>query len=399
MKIAQSLLVLALLGAISAPAQKLGQSSGGSSTGGGTGTTPSPVAPTTPSAPNNPAVQQPPTVPTPSRPIFIAGTLIMDDGSQLPVSADIQSICGGTVRNVAHTGGNGNFSFQWNDTRTVFQDASMGSESPFTQQSPSSSNPFAGLDPTLNCELRASASGYTSSRVSLGDRSMSFNIDVGNIVLHRMTGDEGRTVSLTALKAPKNAVKSFDKGNSEVKARKLADAAVSFRKATELYPDYADAYLNLGKIEFQTGAKDAARTHFQKAMDLDSKMAGPWEQLGYMASDESKWEEAAKYLDQAVRLDPTDSPTAWYFNAVANYNLGHFDIAERSVRTGIRLNGDRNPRAQYLLGLVLIGENDLTAGADVLRRFVEKWPQAGDADAAKQQLSRIGTRISTASPQ
>jgi hypothetical protein len=48
---------------------------------------------------------------------------------------------------------------------------------------------------------------------------------------------------------------------------------------------------------------------------------------------------------------------AWYFNAMANYNLGRFEQAERSVRAEMKL--DKNPRAQYLLGLVPIARKDL----------------------------------------
>ncbi len=55
------------------------------------------------------------------------------------------------------------------------------------------------------------------------------NFDVGAIVLHRITGDEGRVVSLLALRAPKDAKKSFDKGTEQVRANKLTDAAASFK--------------------------------------------------------------------------------------------------------------------------------------------------------------------------
>jgi tetratricopeptide (TPR) repeat protein len=393
------LLLLAALDLTCVQAQK-----GAPPVGGGTrtsgGTTSGPVTTPAPGVPNV-APSQPTPAPSPStnsRPIFISGTVAMDDGSPLPGGVEIQSVCGAGQRNVAHAGITGNFSFQWNDTAAVFQDAANGQD--FTpDRSPGFSNSFASLDPTGNCELRAAVSGYTSSRAALSDHAMSSNLDVGTIVLHRLTGDEGRTVSLTALKAPRDAAKNFQKGTAQARAKKLPDAAASFQKALAIYPRYADAWLSLGLVEMQTGAREAARNDFQKAMDLDAKMVGPWQQLGYIASDESKWADAAKYLDQAVRLDPTDSPQAWYFNAMANYNLGHFDVAERSVRSGITLNGDRNPHAEYLLGLVLIAKKDLAGGAEVLRKYIEKWPQSGEVESAKMQLSRIGSEMSMSGQQ
>jgi tetratricopeptide (TPR) repeat protein len=124
-------------------------------------------------------------------------------------------------------------------------------------------------------------------------------------------------------------------------------------------------------------------------MDLDDKLVGPWQELGYIASDGSKWEDAARYLDQAVRLDPMDSPKAWYFSAMANYNLGRFDLAERNVRAEMKLDRGKNPRAEYLLGLVLIARKDLQGGAEALRHYIGSVPESAEVDAAKKQLSRV----------
>jgi tetratricopeptide (TPR) repeat protein len=235
--------------------------------------------------------------------------------------------------------------------------------------------------------LRAELAGYSSSRVSLYDHSGFDNFDVGMIVLHRLTGDEGRTVSALSLKAPKDAKKNFDKGMELARANKPADAAASFQKAVASYPQYADAWFSLGQTERQLGARDEARTDFQKAMDLDDKLVGPWQELGYLASDAAKWADAARYLDQAVRLDPM-VPMAWDFDAVANYNIGKFDVAERDVRAEMKLDRGKNPRAEYLLGLILIARKDMAGGAEALRIFLAAAPNSPDAATAKQQLSR-----------
>jgi tetratricopeptide (TPR) repeat protein len=224
--------------------------------------------------------------------------------------------------------------------------------------------------------------------VSLYDHTGFDNFDVGTIVLHRLTGDEGRTVSALSLKAPKDAKKNFDKGMELARANKPSDAAASFQKALASYPQYADAWFSLGQVERQMGARDEARTDFQKAMDLDDKLVGPWQELGFLASDSAKWDDAARYLDQAVRLDPMGSPMAWDFGAVANYNIGKYDVAERDVRAEMKLDHGKNARAEYLLGLILIARKDLAGGAEALRTFIAAAPNAPDSEMAKKQLSR-----------
>jgi tetratricopeptide (TPR) repeat protein len=172
-------------------------------------------------------------------------------------------------------------------------------------------------------------------------------------------------------------------------AERPADALASFGKALSLYPKYADAWLHAGKAQWALGRVEDARADFRKAMDLDNRLVGPWQELGYLACAESKWEDALHYLDQALRLDPVGAATPWYFSAIANYNLGRYDAAERGVRTDLRLDHGKNPQGIYLLGLVLIAREDFKAGAEALQSYLTIAPAAPDAAAARRELSRL----------
>jgi tetratricopeptide (TPR) repeat protein len=335
----------------------------------------------------------------PTRPIFISGTVVIDDGSPMPGSVNIQSICSASQRTVAHTTPRGDFSFQWADkAASVFADASdsariSGFGGSGSGAGANSATSGRTADPLADCDLRAELPGFTSSRVSLYNHTMDNNIDIGAIVLHRITGDEGTVVSMLSLKAPKDAKKSYEKGTEQVHAKKLKDAQDDFRKAVASYPQYADAWLSLGRVDAQLGSRDEARTDFRKAMDLDVKLVGPWQELGYMSSDEAKWEDAVRYLDQAVKLDPVSSPMAWYFSAMANYNLGHYEAAERSLRAEMKIDRGTNPRSKYLLGLVLIARKDLAGGAEALRSYIASSPNSQEVDTARQQLVRVESAL------
>jgi tetratricopeptide (TPR) repeat protein len=322
---------------------------------------------------------------------------MMDDGSALPGSVTIQSLCGTVRRAMGHADGStGAFGFQWTTTTTAFGDASQNARLPVGNGPAAltgSRNGSRGLDPVANCELLAEQAGYSSSRASLYNRAGQEIFNVGTIVLHRIAAGEGHTVSVLALHAPKDAKKNFDRGTSLAAANKPVDALAGFQAAVAIYPEYADAWLSMGKVQWQIGMKDEARASFAKAMELDSKLVGSWQELGYMACDSSQWEDAVRYLDQAVRLDPLDSPNPWYYDALANYNLGHFEQAERDVRAERKLDHGQNPLGDFLLGLVLIARHDLQGGADALRNYIASAPQSADVNLARRELSRLESAL------
>lgn len=329
------------------------------------------------------------------RPIFLSGVVLMDDGSSLNETVNIQSICGPLTRTMAHSGTDGSFSFQWTTTTTQFSDASQPARSTGGTSGTALTGTRSGsrgLDPLANCELTAEAPGFTASRVSLYNRQLG-STDVGAIVLHRAAPDEGHTVSILALRAPKEAKRLFDKGTALAAAHKQPEAIDSFTASVALYPEYADAWLALGRAQSLSGDKYLAGRSFRKAMDLDAKLVGPWQELGLLACEVSKWEEAAHYLDQAVRLDPMDSAAAWYFDAVSNYHLGRYALAERSVRAEMKLDRVRKPLADYLLGMILIARQDLAGGAEALRNFIASSPPSPDAAVARAELARLESRL------
>jgi len=293
-------------------------------TTGTSGTTTGTAGSTSGSSANNIPTPPASTVTALPRVIYLSGRVVLDDGSPLPGSVNIQSVCLNKQRTVAHTSSSGTFGFEWGDTAgSIFEDASEngrvpGSTAGGSASSGTGTNSSPGghlVDPLASCDLRAELSGYTSSRVSLNDHAAFDAFDVGTIVLHRLTGDEGRTVSTLSLKAPKDAKKSFDKGMELARANKPADAAVSFEKAVASYPQYADAWVSLGQVKRQLGARDEARSDFQKAMDLDDKLVTPWQELGYLASDAAKWIQWSRWHGISTPWPTTTSENSTWRNA------------------------------------------------------------------------------------
>jgi len=324
----------------------------------------------------------------------------MDDGLPVPANVTIQRICSGTVHSVAYTDSKGHFRFQWGKTTSLLlTDASeAGSGSKHSTSggfggygsaggaNPLSSDPFGNR--MINCELRADLAGYRSDKVNVFGGGNAESVDVGSIVLHRLSGVEGNSISTTSLQSPKNATKAYESGLQSLLKNKPEDAAKDFEKAVAIYPRYADAWTALGKVRLQQKLYGPAKEAFIRAVDADPKLVSPYLELGLLSAQDQRWEDSARYLDRAVQLDPIEYPQAWYADAVANYNLTRYDAAEASAREAIRLDPKHlNPRADYLLGMVLVEKKNYADGAAELKTFMTLSPNAPDFNTVKEQLA------------
>ncbi|HLK61914.1 MAG TPA: tetratricopeptide repeat protein [Bryobacteraceae bacterium] len=338
-----------------------------------------------------------------SRPIYISGRVAIEDGSALPENITIQRVCSGISKTVAYTDPKGHFNFQWGDRNIVMADAAdagsgpgpgRGSGGGFGSAQSAGGGSALATDPfgsrMMNCELRAYVAGFNSDTINLFNRRAADNPDVGVIVLHRLAGVSGSSISMTSMKAPKEAKKAYEHGLQSLLKNKQADAVKDFEKAVAVYPSYADAWVNLGKLRLDQQSIEPAREALHKAMESDPQLVAPYLELGLLAARDAKWEEAGKYLDRALELDPVDFPQAWYADAVANYNLKKYDAAERSARAAVKLDTRHaNPRSDYLLGMVLVEKQDYAGAAAELTAFVKLAPDAPDVAQVRNELGRL----------
>jgi tetratricopeptide (TPR) repeat protein len=335
--------------------------------------------------------------------LYLSGKIALEDGAAIPPNVTVERVCGGVSKTVAYTDARGHFNFRWSGNGgAIVDDASdAGSGAPHSSNAHGygssqsagggnilASDPFASR--MMNCALRASLAGYRSDAIDIFNHRASDDPDIGTIVLHRIAGVEGASISVTSMQAPKAARAAFERGLQAQLKNRPADAVSDFEKAVALYPKFADAWVNLAKLRLAAGADAPAREALVKAMDADPKLVAPYLELGLAAAKESKWDECLHYLDHALELDPVDYPLVWYTDAVANYNLAKYDAAEKSARTAAKLDPHHvNPRAEYLLGLVLAEKKDYAGAATELAAFIKLAPNAPDLPQVKDRLSEI----------
>jgi tetratricopeptide (TPR) repeat protein len=321
------------------------------------------------------------------------GVVMMADGTSVPGSVDIRIVCNGSESTVAHTTVNDDFQFQW--MRAPRQSVPLAISSyaaPMTGAIGDASSAVRSslADQYGYCHLRASLPGYRSSEINLDNYPAFDGTNVGVLWLRPVNSPEGNLVSALTLRAPKDARKLFDKGLQSLGSRDLPAAAGSFEKAVAMYPEYADAWLDLGKTQFDMGASDSATTSLQKAIALDPRLPGAWQVLGYIAFNQRRWTDAVAYLDHAEQLDPLNSPMPWFYSGVAFFELRKYEQAEKSIRTEIDMDPQfRMVRARYMLGIILLARHDTARASDVLRNYLAVSPDPRDVASVTAVLARL----------
>ena len=334
-----------------------------------------------------------------SRPMFLTGTVVMADGSPLPEPVLIQMVCQGQAQPQGRTDAEGGFGFQIGTNRaTTPNDAA--------QRSPTTSSTFGGPQTgretitgmsessLIGCGVKAVLDGYSSSVVELSGRRAADSPEIGEIVLTKLGETTGTTVSVTSEAAPRDAQRAFERGMQQIGRQRFDQAETQFSRAVEVYPDYAEAWYELGVAQQQQQNLDGAKESYTKASEIDPKFVKPYLNLSLLAARAQDWNETAKQSDMLIELDPYNYPEAFYYNAVAYYNLQNLDKALASAEQCIKLDTTHQIiLAKQLLAVLRQMNGNLEGAAEQWRSFIEHAPEGFDTSDAQARLAQLESQI------
>jgi tetratricopeptide (TPR) repeat protein len=368
---------------------------------------PAPAPPPPSTNPNRPALPSPlGSQPVESRGdlvMFLRGRVATDDGTPVPNDALVERVCNNRVRQQVYAT-HGDFSMQLGARSATLLDAS-GDD---TQDVGANRVSETGISrrELINCELRASVSGFRSNVVSLMELTPDgSSMDVGAIVVHRTEKIKGMTLNAAAYKAPKDARKAFEKGIEAEKHGKLADARQYLEKAVEIYPKYTSAWFQLGMVLQKATQNEAARTAYTEATTIDSKFLPPYLSLASMAYEVQDWTQVLKLTNHVLDgdplryaditgyildLDPLDYAEAYFYNSAANYRLNKIEDAEKSGLKAERLDvRPRFPQLHLLLAEIFARKNNYASAISETKIYLELAPHAKDADQVRERLAKL----------
>src|SRR5712692_8591876 len=366
-------------------------------------------APPPSTSPSRPATPFPPSS-EPSQPredlvMFLRGRVATHDGAPVPNDMLVERVCNNRVRQQVYASPHGDFSMQLGSRADSFPEASADATSPYGAARKDSLMGISRRELT-NCELRASASGFHSSVISLLDiDTFGGSIDVGVIVVQRATKIEGTTLSAIPYKAPKDARRAYEKGLQAEKNGKLADARKYFETAVEIYPSSANAWFQLGTVLQRENQKDAARKAYTQATTIDSRFLPPYLSLASMAYQTGNGTEVLNLTGYIIDLDPRSEAAvtkyildldplnyagAYFYNAVANYKLNKIEDAEKSGLKAEHLDLLTHfPQLHLLLAEIFARKNNYALAIAQIQTYLALAPHAKDVDQAREQLAEL----------
>ena len=150
---------------------------------------------------------------------------------------------------------------------------------------------------------------------------------------------------------------------------KIAEAEKQLQEALRLEPGSAEAHANLATVLLAKGQGEKALAELEKARKLDPKLSLVYYNLGFALVQVRKdYQAAVQAWERAVQLDPTYEP-AHYNLGLALLSLGRREEAARALERALDLQ-PTDLEARRVLAYVYTSLGDTTRARE-LGRFLK----------------------------
>lgn len=203
-------------------------------------------------------------------------------------------------------------------------------------------------------------------------------------------GVHSPTVSATRLEVPSKASSEYQKACGAFKDKRFSVAEDTVRKAIDLDPNYAAAWVVLGQVLDAQNKTDDARKACSQAMTVDPTYVPPYICLADFAAKDNNWDEVSHLSTRALELDPVSDVYAFYFIAAAEYHFHQIVKAESDALAAVKLDSWHHlPQLHRLLAKIYEIKGDSHAEMAQLKEYLKQAPNSDDSAAMKSLLAQL----------
>lgn len=197
----------------------------------------------------------------------------------------------------------------------------------------------------------------------------------------------GAAVPLRVLQAPPKARQEYERGLESISRKRFEEGAQHFRKAIESFPDFDEAYLQLGLVHLQQNRAEQAQSAFENVTRIHPQSERGFMLLGRACRLQKKLEEAVAALSQSIQLKE-DSWFAQLELGEALLELGRLEEAATHVARAHALNAREASIHQLYYNTLIRQERHREALAE-LEEFLQLFPGHALAPRARQQREAL----------
>ena len=191
---------------------------------------------------------------------------------------------------------------------------------------------------------------------------------------------------------PKPALEKYDEALKAVRSNETEKAIQLFNAAIAIYPQFAEAYSQVGILYIKKGDLDKAFEFSSKALQLDSRNFNAKLNSGIVLVNRRKWDEAEKILRQALIQKEGYAPLYMYLG-ISLIGLNKLDEAETELLKSVSLKSDENVAlAHKYLGALYWQKKRFTEAADELEKYVKLNPKGSDAERIKGTIKELRSK-------
>jgi tetratricopeptide (TPR) repeat protein len=206
---------------------------------------------------------------------------------------------------------------------------------------------------------------------------------------------KGYTVSVHDLRVPGKAKRAYEKGLERLQKRDFEASLNHFKEATSAFPDYYEAYYQVGLADMELRRRDEAEEALQRSIDLSGGgYADPQFALGALLCDRQSYTEAERVLRRGIDVDK-NSWKGHLFLGQTLFGMNRLNEAEQSARQAL-LRNSQVPAAYILLANIYMKRNEYVMATQYLDIFLKMEPQGSTSEqarAVRAAATRIVTRL------
>jgi len=197
--------------------------------------------------------------------------------------------------------------------------------------------------------------------------------------------------SVAQSQVPKDARNAFRDGLKEWEKKNYQQAAANFEKATALYPQYDEAFNDLGMMYAHLDLTDKSRAAFETAVKLNDKNASADRNLAGLLLRDHNYQAAGDLARKSLAVDPNNA-FAWTVAAISDFQTGNPDLAIRACKRAHESPHDGYALCHYVAGQAYERQHDSAAAKLEYETYLQETPNGPEAPQVKKSLARLSAQ-------